>query len=118
MSGKLIGGFKAKKARKEYICDICDKPIHVGETYIASFCVDDEKHAWSNHEHVHCHNMMIEYCGKCPDRSDECWDSDCLEHALIDSVCDGCKDKTCPNLPSRCDKIWELAKAKYGEVKK
>lgn len=98
------------------MCGLCGRPIMPGDLYMYHFGVDDGD-TFIEREHVCCHNMMVEYCGKCPDQSEGCWDSDCLEHALIDSVCDGCKDKACPNLPSRCDKIWDLAKAKYGEVK-
>lgn len=115
MSGKLIGDYKTRTAKKEYTCGVCGKTIHVGEKYVASFCVDDEKHVWSEQEHVCCHNMMAEYCGKCPDRDGECWDSDCFEHACIDSVCPNCEYKACPLLPSRCDRKWELLREKYGK---
>lgn len=117
MSGKILGDYKVRKARKDYVCDICGKDIKKGETYMSCFIVDDEKHAWGEKEHVCCHNMMAEYCGKCPDFDGECWDSDCFEHALIDCVCPDCKNRTCPSLPSRCEKIGELFKAKYGKVK-
>lgn len=115
MSGKLIGGYKTHTAKKEYTCSICGKPIPVGERYMECFIVDDEKHAWGEKEHVCCHNMMSEYCGKCPDFDGECWDSDCFEHACHDSVCPNCNQKVCPPLPSRCDKMWELLREKYGK---
>lgn len=118
MSGKIIGGYKTRTAKKEYMCSICGKPIAVGERYMECFIVDDEKHAWTEKEHIHCHNLLKERCAKCPDRDGECWRSSCLEHALRDSTCVVCKENSCNLNPSKCDKAWELCREKYGQVKK
>ena len=115
MSGKLIGGYKTRTAKKEYTCGVCCKPIAAGEKYVAYFCVDDEKHAWSEQEHVHCHNMMTEYCGQCPDNDGECWKSDCVTHAIMDSVCKTCEDRPwCWANASVCEKAWDGVKKIFG----
>lgn len=118
MSGKIIGDYKVRKAKVPHVCWICDNEITQGETYMSCFCVDDEKHAWTEKEHIHCHNLMEERCAKCPNRDGECWRSSCLEHALRDSTCVVCKENSCNLKPSKCDKAWELCREKYGQVKK
>lgn len=79
-----------KAARKPHVCEMCGRPINIGESY----CRESGKWEgdfFSRCMHLVCHEMEMEYC--CEVDNEFTW-SDILEY-VAEVYCSKCKHALC-----------------------
>lgn len=90
------------KARKEYRCEYCNGPIHIGERHSHETGKYDGE-IFSRRLHFPCYNMIYA-CIR--DTGEYEFDYDMVDDWLSDRYCCDCKDEEeCDHIQSKCPNI-------------
>lgn len=100
----MVGFFNKKTyiAKKDYICDLCGKPVKKGEKYIYT-CWPDGGHIGTAHNHLDCFDFIGKYCA---DNWEEEYDNEHVESWVQTLVCRDCDMwSDCIETPFQCWKV-------------
>ena len=91
------------KSQEKHICELCGCVINVGDYYYSEqYYLEREKFEvefFSRDLHIHCHNMMQEFCNKVDNEFALAEITDYIQEEIIDYIqeeyCSKCKQAAC-----------------------